>query len=113
MKKGSKRFTAVLAMLMAVAILWSNSIGAYANVCSSPYSPTGYHDYNRHSFKGNAGDKYWMHYVEAGTYNGNIVLKECYVTDTCKDCEVTCGFCGDPYGHHDHVVSSNHTINHK
>ena len=112
MKKKIANYKCLLALFMTIAIFWSNSLGAFAAVCPSPYSPNGYHDYSRHDARESAGTSEWDHDVYVGERSGIAVYKTCHVVVPFQWCETSCRFCGmpEPNGRHAHSGKPNHSL---
>lgn len=113
MKKQVVKSKGLLAILVAIVIFWSNSLGAFAAVCPSPYSPNGYHDYSRHNLRGGTFTVNDVHDVYTGTYGGVDYYETCYIVKTKSWCVVSCAFCGREDPSHFHDLGETHTINHK
>ena len=112
MKKQSRKQKIVLAAIMMVIIICSNSIGSFAAVCPSPYSPTGYHDFSRHTLTGGEYTISKVHDAYVGTFNGSAYYETCSYIETYQWCITTCCFCGKNGPSHSHKLRESHSLNH-
>ena len=112
MRKRNRKCITILTILIIATVLWNNSLEVYARECPGAYSPTGYHDFNKHNMKESAGTFEWYHDVYIGERSGVSVYQKCKISDTSQWCEPSCCFCDmpQPGGRHTHTISKTHSL---